>query len=412
MTWYLEYSTSNGETRQLRIEEGQALKIGRGSNSDTRIEDEVMSRLHCSLSLADDVPVLEDLGSSSGTYLQRQRISGPVTLTAGQSFQAGNTRFKLLSDSPLDAPTRATGVKRHDKELKELAQTLQEKGRIDRFTLRKLINDSGRNLVFYAIDSESEKELAIKVLPTEEGSDEDEARFMRAMGILQEVRDPCLVKLFRAGRRSRYCWVAMEWLPAGSLEDRIRKVGVGGCLDWRDAWKVANAISQSLHVLERNGVVHRNIKPTSILIRGDGDTNYVLSDLVVAKAHESAGGAMVTRQVYLPNDLAYTAPERLTGSAVNESTLQCDIYSLGAVLTECLTGEPPFGHGDLRTLLPKLNQTRHLVKREQQLGMNERIADMVNAMTEPDPRKRIPSALKLWQEVERVGKFAGLTFNV
>ena len=408
MTWFIEYTDPTGEKKRLRIDEGVALKIGRGSTSDTKIEDAAMSRVHCALSLASGVPTLTDLGSSGGTFVERKKISESKELSSGHVFKAGNTKFKVLSDSPLDAPTKMQAARASVNALNKLADKLLNKKTFDRFILKRLVNHAGRNLVFMAEDTENETTVAIKVLPTDEASEEDEARFKRAMGILQEVRDPCLVKLLRAGRKSSYCWVAMEWLPGGSLEDRIQKYGINGCLEWKDAWRVAHCISQSLYVLEREGIVHRNIKPTNILVN-DSKNMFVLSDLVVAKAEDSSNSKMVTRQVFLPSDLAYTAPERLLGSDVNAATLQSDIYSLGAVLTKLLTGEPPYGHGELRDILPRLKEKRRRVERQGQIGINELFVDLVNGMTEPELRKRFGTALKLWNEVERVGKLAGLS---
>ncbi len=221
---------------------------------------------------------------------------------------------------------------------------------------KRLVNSSGRNLVFKANDPETDTKIAVKVIPVDEASEDEEARFKRAIGILLELRDPCLVKLVRAGRKKRYCWVAMEWLSAGSLEDRLQRYGINGCLDWKDAWRVASCISQSLYVLERAKIVHRNIKPTNILFN-EAKNVFVLSDLVVAKANSSEAKHLVTRNVFLPSQLAYTAPERLLGSETNDLNLQSDIYSLGAVLTQMLTGEPPYGYGDLRDLLPRLKES-------------------------------------------------------
>jgi len=408
VTWYLEFATATGEKKRLRIEEGSKLRIGRGSTSDTKIEDSSMSRMHCEIALSSGAPVLVDLGSSAGTFVGRKKIAESHVLGSGQSFQAGNTRFKVISDSPLDAPTEMVAPRSSATALAKLAEKFEAKKTLDRFVLKNLINVTGRNLVFRAEDTENGTIVALKILPTDEGTEEDEARFKRAMSILQEVRDPCLVKLIRAGRKSNYCWVAMEWMPGGSLEDRLQKFGINGCLEWKDAWRVAHTIAQSLYVLERQGVVHRNIKPTSILVN-DAKNTFVLSDLVVVKAHDTSTSKMVTRQVYLPSDLAFTAPERLLGSEVDACTLQSDIYSLGAVLTKMLSGEPPYGHGELHDLLPKLKEKRHRVERQGQIGMNELFVDLVNGMTEPEPRRRFPSALKLWNEVERVGKLAGLS---
>ncbi len=408
MTWYVEYRDPAGEKKRLRIDEGTALKIGRGSTSDTKIEDTAMSRIHCELSLKSGVPVLVDLGSSAGTLVDRKKIDSHKSLSSGQAFQAGNTRFKVISDSPLDAPTKMVASRTASDSLAKLADKLLSKKTFDRFVLKRIVNSTGRNLLFMAEDTENESMVAIKVLPTDDASEEDEARFKRAMGILQALRDPSLIKLLRAGRKSSYCWVAMEWFAGGSLEDRVQRYGINGCLDWKEAWRVAYYISQSLYVLEREGIVHRNIKPTNILFNSTKNL-FVLSDLVVAKAEETTNEKLVTRSVFLPSDLAFTAPERLLGQEIHSATLQSDIYSLGAVLAKLLTGEPPFGHGDLRDILPRLKDKRRRVERQCQLGMNEMFVDLVNNMTEPEQRKRFDSALKLWNEVERVGKLAGMS---
>lgn len=367
-----------------------------------------MSRVHCELALNSGVPMLADLGSSGGTLLERRKIDNRMELSSGHVFQAGNTRFKVVSDSPLDAPTQVVASRTPVNTLAALADKLLTKKTFDRFVLKRLVNNTGRNLVFMAEDTENEMMVAIKVIPTDEASEEDEARFKRAIGILQELRDPCLIKLLRAGRKRSYCWVAMEWVSGGSLEDRIQKYGLNGCLEWRDAWRVAHCIAQSLYVLEREGIVHRNIKPTNILFN-DSKNVFVLSDLVVAKAEGCTNTKMVTQQVFLPSDLAYTAPERLLGNEANAATLQSDIFSLGAVLTKLLTGEPPYGHGDLRDIFPRLKEKRRRVERQVQIGINELFVDLVNGMTEPEPRKRFGTALKLWNEVERVGKLSGLS---
>lgn len=408
MTWHLEYTTGDGEIHRLRIDEGSTLRIGRGSTSDTKIEDSAMSRIHCEIRLSRGFPMLADLGSSAGTYVDSKKITESQVLGSGQIFQVGNTWFKIVSDSPLDAPTRMIIKSSSKHRLANLCERLEAKKTLDRFVLKGRVDGSGRNLVFRAEDTENETTVAIKVMPTGDGGDEDVARFKRAVALLRDLCDPSLVKLIRAGRKRNYCWVAMEWLPGGSLEDRIQKYGINGCLEWKDAWRVAHAMALSLHTLEREGIVHRNIRPTSILVDETRST-FVLSDLFVAKAHDASTHKLITQQVYLPSDLSFTAPERLLGNEIDSCSLQSDIYSLGAVLTQLLTGEPPYGHGELRDLLPKLKERRHRVERQGQIGMNEMFVDLVNAMTEPAPKRRIPTALRLWNEVERVGKLSGLS---
>ncbi|MEZ6136554.1 MAG: FHA domain-containing serine/threonine-protein kinase [Pirellulaceae bacterium] len=406
MTWFIEYTT--GDSKQavrLDLPTEKVMKIGRGSASDTKIQDATLSRIHCEVELVQGMPLLRDLGSTGGTLVAGRRIAEQV-LHSGQSFKAGNTKFVVTSDSPLDAPTLQPRGRR-GMSLQGLIERFEAKPSIDRFEIKKLVNRGGKSLVYRAVDSTSGDEVALKVIPTPSGSEEDKARFMRAMKMLQELRDPYLVKLLRAGRTTNYCWVAMEWLKDGSIADRVERQGIGGCLDWRDAWQIAVCISQSLHILERHGIVHRNIRPTNILHRGANNT-WLLSDLVVAKA-DASSDASVTQQFFLPHDVAYTAPERLLGKEDNAHSLQADIYSLGAVLTETLTGEPPYGHGDLLELQSQIRQPRKLVTRAAQIGVNELFVDFVNRLTEPDPAKRMRSATELWQQAERVGKLSGLS---
>ena len=124
MTWFLKYSTKSGEKTILRIEQGMTIRIGRGSASDTKIDDTAMSRVHCEIVMNDSTPMLQDLGSSTGTFLGRKKITDCMMLNPGQTFQAGNTRFEVVSDSPLDAPTRLIGTKPLENDLVSLAEQL------------------------------------------------------------------------------------------------------------------------------------------------------------------------------------------------------------------------------------------------------------------------------------------------
>lgn len=406
MSWFLEYSDEEGKHR-VRLDEGSPLKIGRGSSSDTKISDPVLSRLHCEVSVSGATPVVRDLESSAGTFVGREKIA-ERELSSGQMFQAGNTHFRVVSDSPLDAPTLSKLPEECPKAT--LDKCFAERGSIDRFKIVKLMNKSGRSLLYKAIDPDSDDmEVAVKVIPTAgEATEEEEARFMRAMKTLREVRDPYIVKLLRAGRKSNYCWVAMEWLEEGSVADRVQKLGVNNSLEWRDAWRVTQCIAQSLHVLEQAGLVHRSISPSNILYRSNEQT-WVLSDLVNAKTEQLSGSQMVTRQFFLPQNLEYTAPERLRGFEANQHSLQADIYSLGAVLTEMLIGEPPYGRGTLPEILSRLDKPRLKVDGNKFLGINELFVDLVNRMTEPQPEKRFASAAELWRDADRVGKLSGLS---
>ncbi len=403
MNLMLEYRDASG-IRQIPLTPGRALKIGRGTASDTQIPDPALSRVHCEVLSQEGKVHLRDLGSTAGTFVAEQRIEQAV-LAPGDRFRAGNTHFTVSSTSPLDSPTLAHASTKRPTQ--RLASEIRQAGSLGPYQIEELVNATGANLVFRARAAEQGETVAIKVLPCGAADEEEQARFVRAMRTLQAIRDPRLTRLYHAKRLREYCWVAMEWFEAGSLADRLERVGIHNRLDWRDAWRVTRCIAQSLCVLEKNGLVHRNIRPTNIMYR-KSDDSWVLSDLIVLKSIAAQEHQDVTRLVFLPSNLAYTAPERLRGDTGDEHSLLSDIYSLGAVLTEILSGEPPFGKGDLRSILARMQQPRHRVEPAAQLGLNELFIDLVNRMTDPDPARRPQTGLDLWREVERIGGMAGL----
>jgi serine/threonine protein kinase len=348
--------------------------------------------------------VLTDLESKAGTYVDQKRVHQHAFTSSGV-FQAGNTQFHLVYESDLDAPTRMADD-HSAPDVQSLIKQLHQKGSIDKYPLEKIINDGGRNLVFTTTDPESKKKRALKIIPTAAAGNEDQERFMRAMKMLQAVRNPSLVKLYKAGRRENFCWVLMEYFPKGSIDDRRDSHGIDGRLDWKDAWRVAYCISKSLEVLESNGISHRYIRPTNILYR-ESEDSWVLSDLVVAKAEDVSQTSAVTQHVFLPSNLAYTAPERLTGDS-SIAPIVSDIYSLGAVLTEMLAGQPPFGYGQLKDILPRLREEPKRVTRDAQMGMNEMLMDLANRMAAPNAGDRYSTARELWDDVCRVGKLTGM----
>lgn len=406
MNWFIEFTSPEMGSQRVELQAGKPIRIGRGSDSDTKIPDPALSRLHCEISVVGQAPLLTDLNSSAGTFFGAKKIE-QQPLKAGDRFRAGSIEFSVVCESDLNAPTRMVAGTQPTN-IPELIEYLKGKKKVDRFEFEELVNAGGQNLVYRAVEAGSNKKVALKIIPTPVANEEEQARFVRAMKMLQDINDKHLARLYRAGRRERYCWVAMEWFEQGSIADRAKRQGINSCLDWKDVWRVGYCISGSLVALEREGIVHRSIRPTNILFR-EKDKAWVLSDLVVAKAEDTAASNMVTRhQTFLPADLAYTAPERLLGNEANDGSIQADIYSLGAVLCELLTGTPPFGKGTLLEILPRLKEPRNLVSRDAQMGMNELFADLVNKLTDPDLERRIGTAAALHEEVKRVGMLSGI----
>ena len=401
---------ATGTTYEL--EDGAVLVIGRGSDSDTQIDDARMSRIHCRVIVDGDKTTVSDAGSSSGTLVAGQPIEQAV-LQPGDEILVGSTRLRYeigeagavaregetmgppASDTPpAGSPADAAG-------LTELAGK-----ELHGFRLDEILAMGNTGIVYKGMELERDRPCAIKVMPPGFATSEDEhARFVRAMKTMMPIKHDHIVEIYNAGRSGPYCWVAMQLVEGESLTEVIQRSGVDGMLDWREVWRVAVQIGRGLHEASKHQIIHRNLTPNNIL-RRESDRACLLGDLMLAKALEGSLAVQITRPGQMIGEIPYMSPERTRGT--EDVDTRSDIYGLGATLYALLTGRAPVEGKSLPELVQNARETVPAAPKDFQLSIEDSFQDAVMRMLEKDPDRRYQTADQLLRELHRIGKFHSL----
>ncbi len=200
----------------------------------------------------------------------------------------------------------------------------------------------GMAVVFKAYQPSLNRCVALKVLPSHYQDDAELlARFRREAEATRALLHPNIVRVFEVGEAQGMPFIAMEYVEGGSVAQEMARRR--GPLDVATATGIAAQVAAALDSAHRQGVIHRDVKPSNILLAGDGRA--LLSDFGIAK---KAGKTTLTQKGTLLGTPAYMSPEQARGRRNLDG--RSDIYSLGIVLYEMLTGDVPF-HGDDPTVI-------------------------------------------------------------
>jgi len=192
----------------------------------------------------------------------------------------------------------------------------------DRYRVLELLGEGGGGVVYRATDGEAE--VALKVLRTTDPV--AQKRFAREARLAGESRSRHLVQIIDVGDD----YFVMPFYAGGSLAAKLKH----GPMAVAETIRLAAQIAQGLDALHARGVIHRDVKPSNVLLDAAGDA--VLTDFGLARGADST---QLTREGQIVGSLHYLAPELIEGSP---ATPAGDIYALGCLLYECLTGAPPF----------------------------------------------------------------------
>src|SRR5260370_17659512 len=172
--------------------------------------------------------------------------------------------------------------------------------------------------------------------------------------------------------------MAMEYVDGESLTAVIERIGTAGMLDWRNALRVAVHVARGLAFAQQQHVIHRNIKPSNILIQ-ESDKLTKLGDLMLAKALERTLAEHITRPRELVGDIAYMSPERTYGGSATVDG-RSDIYSLGATVYALLTGRPPFSTVSLAESIKHIRNDEPAKPKKSQLAVHDLFVGMLTHM--------------------------------
>lgn len=253
----------------------------------------------------------------------------------------------------------------------------------------KLLGQGGMGAV-YLMRAQDGMQYAVKVMDVGEGGDELEARkrFLREAAFAIKVRHPNLIPVHCVGEDSEsgQCYLVMDYMPGGSLADRLSKCKR---LSVEESVSIAGQVAAVLEVAHRHGVIHRDIKPENILFDLDGTPK--LADMGVAKFSGGAGRTTVTTTGMIVGTPAYMAPEQMMDS--HHVDARADIYSLGVVLFEMLTGSRPCAESTAVELLAKAIKGEPLPDvRTLRPEISASLAYVLSLMCAPNPEERPSSS--------------------
>ena len=209
------------------------------------------------------------------------------------------------------------------------------------FRIESVLGRGGMSVVYVAEQMRLGRKVALKVLTTELAWDEHfRERFVRESHIAAAIDHPNIIPIYDAGEADGLLYIAMRFVQGPDLKEILKRgnLGVGRTIF------LIEQLASALDAAHAHSLVHRDVKPGNILLDESTDHAY-LTDFGVAKQTTARG---LTSTGHFLGTVEYAAPEQIEGGPVDART---DVYALGCVLYECLTGSPPFTHGTEHAVL-------------------------------------------------------------
>jgi serine/threonine-protein kinase PpkA len=245
------------------------------------------------------------------------------------------------------------------------------------YVIERQIGRGGMATVYLALQESLQRHVALKVIASNLKGDPDfTKRFLREGQLIAKLTDPRIITVFDIGIDEDVYYLAMEYLPGGTLREHIQ-----AGLSLEDTLQIVKTVAGALGYAHRRGVVHRDIKPQNIMFHENGDP--VLSDFGIAKA--IGGNTVMTMSGMYFGTPRYMSPEQIKGQAVDGRS---DLYSLGVLFYEMLTGELPYSSDDSFALAFK-----HVTEAIPNLPLDLLIFQpLLNRLLAKDPEDRFSSA--------------------
>ncbi len=257
------------------------------------------------------------------------------------------------------------------------------------------ISRGGMGVVYHARQFNPEREVALKMIhPAGRATPAARLRFEVEVAAVARLHHPRIVSLYESGEHEGVCYFSMRLVKGAGLDELL----AGDRLPKEPAARVALLIkvAQAVHYAHQRGILHRDLKPSNILIDADGEP--CIADFGLAKIQESDAG--LTQDQSVLGSPSYMAPEQAAGKG-GEVTTAADVYSLGAILYELLTGRPPFlAKTPLETLRMVVEQPPP-APRKCRPGLSRDLESICLKALEKEPARRYASALSFAEDLER-----------
>src|SRR5881394_2182595 len=261
------------------------------------------------------------------------------------------------------------------------------------YELLEVIGRGGQGVVYRARQKSLNRTVALKVIGLGHWATEAHLkRFRREAESAASLEHPCIVPIHEVGERDGSCYFSMKFIEGGQLDEVVRREP----MPVRRAVELIAKVARTVHYAHEHHILHRDIKPGNILLDQKGEPH--LTDFGLARLVETE--STVTRTMEVLGTPSYMAPEQAVGNnaAICSAT---DVYGLGAVLYQLLTGHPPFAGGTSYETIKLLLDTEPRDLRLWNPKIDRDLSTICVKCLEKDPQRRYPSALALAEDLER-----------
>jgi pSer/pThr/pTyr-binding forkhead associated (FHA) protein/tRNA A-37 threonylcarbamoyl transferase component Bud32 len=332
------FVVTSGTRSGLRLTVRDELIIGRTASGEGRFADDLgLSRRHARIARDSGGRLtVEDLGSANGTFVNGERLDARRVLKIGDSVRVGETMLQLTgTEEPAGRAREQPPAKRPapPPAVEPMIPALPPGSVFARCRIEAVISHGDMGIVYRADELALQRLVALKLILPEYSSDERfRERFRRESRITAAIDHPNVIPVFDAGEEDDVLYIMMRLVDGTDLRTLI---AAAGALEPLRAARIVQQVGAALDAAHARGMLHRDVKPSNVLLaRRD---HVYLTDFGLAKRADSAEaltqhGTIVARAIYV-------APEQIMNDRVDA---RADVYALGCVLFEALTGEPPF----------------------------------------------------------------------
>ena len=311
------------------------------------------------------------------------------------------TGLDLLADEPLAggdlsavalAKADETGRPASSRQVGTTARRAKMLGDFGDYELLEEIGRGGQGVVYRARQKSLKRTVALKVIGLGQWATEAHLkRFRLEAEAAARLDHPCIVPIHEVGERDGHCYFSMNFVEGGQLDEVVRQTP----MSIRRAAELVAKVARTVHYAHEHGILHRDIKPGNILLDQKGEPH--LTDFGLARLVETE--STVTRTKEVLGTPSYMAPEQAVGET-KKLTSATDVYGLGAVLYQLLTGHPPFAGGTTYETIRLLLDTEPRPPRLLNPKIDRDLSTICLKCLEKDPQRRYSSALALAEDLE------------
>ena len=330
---------------------------------------------NCGAKILSDAPQ----GLCTGCVLEAALGMGPDAVAGGADPGCVNKPSRLDENA---APKN-----------KKSARAAELLGELGDYELLEEIGRGGQGVVFRARQKSLNRIVALKVIRLGQWASKVHLkRFRLEAEAAARLEHPGIVPIHEVGERDGSCYFSMKFIEGGQLDEVVRRTP----MSIRQAAELIAKVARTVHYAHEHGILHRDIKPGNILLDPKGEPH--LTDFGLARLVESESS--VTQTLDVLGTPSYMAPEQAVGNNEAISSVT-DVYGLGAVLYQLLTGQPPFAGGATYETIKLLLDTEPKQPRLLNPKIDHDLSTICLKCLEKDPKRRYPSALAFAEDLER-----------